>query len=30
MTSIFGGGYKIGAISIMKELHQKYGTKCDT
>ena len=27
MTSIFGGGYKSGAISIMKELHRKYGTK---
>ena len=27
MTSIFGGGYKSGAISIMKELHHKYGTK---
>ena len=29
MTSIFGGGYKSGAVSIMKELHHKYGTKTE-
>ena len=28
-SSIFGGGYKSGAVSIMKELHRKYGGKSE-
>ena len=29
-SRIFGGGYKSGAVNIMKELHRKCGVKSET